>query len=146
MPEGFNDSCYGGNFSKNLAGANPIYSAQLDIPDSSWPQLKKTLTEVAMRHGAKTFDDSRSDKTLKMFSVYLCSEDGLFSFADKRTWSFPGEAPHGPQSIHVTVFAYRKDQRWHELSKDMDAALRSQWPDKLRTTSPADSRLLNSAL
>ena len=145
MPEGFNDACYGGNFGKSLAGANPIYSAQLDIPDSSWPQLKGTLTELAVQHGVKIFDDSQSDETLKMFSVYLCSESGLFALTDKRTWSFSGEAVHDQRPISISVYAYRKDQRWNDLSKDMDAALRRQWPDKLRTTEPTDSRLMNSA-
>jgi hypothetical protein len=98
-----------------------------------------------VQHGVKIFDDSQSDETLKMFSVYLCSESGLFALTDKRTWSFSGEAVHDQRPISISVYAYRKDQRWNDLSKDMDAALRRQWPDKLRTTEPTDSRLMNSA-
>jgi len=146
MPAGYNDACYGGNFSKTLAGANPIYSAELDIPDSSWPELGSALSEIAAKYSVKKFDDIRNTKTLKMFSVSLCSADGLFSMADKRTWYFPGEAPAGTPSINITVFAYKKDDRWFRLSKDLDATLRKHWPNKLRTTSTADTRLLNSAL
>jgi len=146
MPVGYSEACYGGDFSKNLAGMHPIYSAGLDIPQSSWPQLKNVLIQVAARYKVKSFADIRNTNQLKMFSVSLCSEDGLFSTFDKRTWYFPNEKPIGLPAIQINIYAYKNDERWPRLATDLDKALRRQWPKELQARSVEDSRLLNTIL
>ena len=144
VPPDFNEACYGGDFSKSLAGAHPIYSAELDVPDSSWPELKKVLLEAAAKSEVKTFDEGRDTPELKMFSLYMCSKDGLFSIVDKRTWHLSGEDPIGMPYLLISVYAYKKNERWDRFGKSLDATLRSRWPDALRTHSTNDSQLLNS--
>ena len=146
MPPGFNEACYGGDFSKSLAGAHPIYSAELDVPDSSWPELKSALLELAANSAVKTFDEGRDTPELKMFSVYMCSEDGLFSIVDKRTWHLSGKEPVGMPAIQIGVYAYKKNERWDRFGKSLDSTLRGRWPGELRLHSTNDSQLLNSAL
>jgi hypothetical protein len=146
MPDGYNAACYGGDFSKSLAGVNPIYSARLDVPESAYPVLKHTLYRVAARHHAKTFDGSRNTNRFRMFSVSLCSEAGLFAFVDKREWVEPGGPSNGPDAVMVNVFAYRDTQRWEQLARDLDSELREQWPSQLELESTANTRLLNSRL
>ena len=106
--------------------------------------MKSTLGRIAAKYGVKTFEDGRDTSQLKMFSVYLCSADGLFTTVEKRIWHFPGKALDDKSPIYISVFAYKADDRWYRLSKDVDSALRKRWPDQLRTTAPADSRLINS--
>jgi hypothetical protein len=138
MPPGFNDACYGGNFTKNLAGAKPEYSATLAIPHSSRPDLRGVLFELAAKHSLKAFDDGANYEALDFFSVYLCSSTGAFVKIDSRA--------AGEDAVRVDVFTYQGAWRSGPFVADLRAALISRWPDGLRNNDPSDTTLGNSVL
>ncbi len=137
MPPGFNEACYGGDFTKNLAGAKPVYSATLTLNRSSQPTLRKTLFQLADKHHLKAFDDGANFGG-EFFSVYLCSSKGAFMFVDNRA--------AGENQVHIEVFSYGESWRPEPFLGDLHTALVSQWPKSLRKKNLADSTLGNSIL
>ena len=137
MPPGFNEACYGGNYSKNLSGANPIYSATLTVDRPSQPTLRRLLFQLAEQHQLKAFDDGANYNN-QFFSVYLCSAQGVFASVDSRA--------AGENSVRVTVFSYKESWRPEQFVGDLSAGLSSQWPDGLRMEDPSNTTLRNSIL
>jgi hypothetical protein len=137
MPPGFNEACYGGNYSKNLSGSNPIYSATLTVDRNSQPTLRNMLFQLAEKHQLKAFDDGANYNN-QFFSIYLCSSRGAFASVDSRT--------AGENTVHVTVFSY--GESWHpeQFIGDLSSALSSQWPNGLRMEDPSNTTLRNSVL
>ena len=127
-PEGYVEACYGGNFAKNLSGAEPIYSAALDIDDSQWTKLTEIMKVVSDKHGLRFFNDTRHTESLKMISISLCSERGLFLHADKRIWHFEGQKPDSSLPLMVNIFTYRNSESWTDLAKEVDRILSKEWP------------------
>ncbi len=144
-PEGYVESCYGGDFTTKLSGAKPIYSATLDIAETQWPELTRLLASLAEKHGVRLFNDTRHTEDLRMISISLCSEDGLFMNADRRIWSFEGEQPPA-LPLMVNVFAYNNQERWHGFAKDLDTALSEQWPRELNNKPNISTQLMTSPL
>jgi hypothetical protein len=145
-PEGYVESCYGGNFAKNLSGATPIYSAVLDIDESQWPKLTEILKTVSDKHSLWFFNDTRHTESLKMISISLCSESGLFMNADKRIWNFEGEKQPPPLPLMVGIFAYRNSESWAALAKEIDQQLYRQWPKELNRKPNITTQLRTSPL
>jgi hypothetical protein len=138
MPPGFNEACYGGDFSKNLTGAKPVYSAKLDLDHSSRPILSKLLASVGGRHQMKVFDEGARFKESDLFMIYLCSEKGIFSYVDSRA--------AGSNSVRIDVFSYRESSPTVSFISDLDSALLAQWPDGLKKNGPTNTSLRNSIL
>ncbi|MFC5571584.1 hypothetical protein ACFPN1_16130 [Lysobacter yangpyeongensis] len=137
MPPGFNEACYGGNYSQYLSGANPIYSATLAVDHPSQPVLRSLLFQLAEKHQLKAFDDGANYNN-QFFSVYLCSSKGAFAFVDSRA--------AGENMVRVTVFSYRESWHPEQFVGDLSAALSSQWPNGLRMEDPSNTTLKNSIL
>lgn len=145
-PEGYVESCYGGNFAKNLSGAKPIYSVVLDIDESQWPKLTEILKAVSEKHGLRFFNDTRHTESLRMISISLCSESGLFFIADKRIWNFEGEKRPPPLPLMVNIFTYRNSETWAVLAKEVDRQFQRQWPNELKHNPNITTQLLTSPL
>ena len=145
-PEGYVEACFGGNFAKNLSGAEPIYSATLNIDESQWTKLTEILKLVSDKHGLRFFNDTRHTESLKMISISLCSERGLFLNADKRIWHFEGQKPDSPLPLRVNIFAYRNSETWTVLAKEVDRLLSKEWPKVLDNKPKITTQLRNSQL
>ena len=143
-PEGYVEACYGGNFAKNLSGAEPIYSAELDIDDSQWPKLFEILKLVSDKHGLRFFNDTRHTESLKMISISLCSERGLFLHADKRIWHVEGQKQDSSLPLMVNIFTYRNSESWTDLAKEVDRILSKEWPKALDNKPKITTQLRNS--
>ena len=137
MPPGFNQACYGGDFSKNLAGAKPAYSATLALDRSSQPILRNILFQLADKHHLKAFDEGANYKG-QFFSVYLCSSKGAFVLVDSRA--------AGENMMRIDVFSYRESWRPESFVSDLQTALVSQWPKGLQRKDLSDTTLKNSIL
>ena len=144
-PEGYVATCYGGNFTTRLSGTRPIYSATLDIGEAQWPALTQLLTSLAEKHRVRLFKDTRHTEALRMISISLCSEEGLFMNADKRIWT-KEDKQFNALPLMVNVFAYDNPERWNTFARDLDSALSQQWPRELNNKPNISTQLMNSLL
>jgi len=138
MPPGFNEACYGGDFDTNLAGAKPIYSAELTLDRPSRPVLLAMLAQLANEHRLKVFDEGAKYKEADLFLVYLCSSKGAFAFVDSRA--------AGPNAVRIVVFSYRNSWSSKSFATDLDSKLSSEWPKNLKKLDPSSTTLGNSIL
>lgn len=145
LPKGFNQACYGNGRLKS--GTTPIYYAELNIQSASLPQLNAMLRKFAEKNSLKLYDDSplvkRAFDDPDGFTMYLCSQAGLFASVDDRVWlSLPdspsGSSPEVPTSpvLSIAVTTYLNDEQWRSFSKELDSTLRSKWPNQLREVDP----------
>jgi hypothetical protein len=137
MPPGFNEACYGGDFTQNLAGGHPAYSATMTLDRASQPALRRILFGLAEKHHLKVFDDG-AEYNNEFFLIYLCSGKGAFAFVDSRA--------AGEDQIRVTVFSYRKSWHPEQFVEDLRAALSSHSQIGLRPDDASNTTLKNSLL
>lgn len=135
MPPGFNEACYGGDYSKHLSGAKPVYSATLSLDRRSQPILRDMLFKLANTHHLTAFDHGASYGQA-FLSVYLCSSKGAFAIVDDRA--------AGPNAVRINVFAYNESWQPDPFVKDLQSALASEWPDGLHEDDPKNTTLGNS--
>ncbi len=131
--EGYIDECYGSDFSKNMIGRTPSYSAVLDLDVSEWDSLKLILESFAKENELRFFEDIRRTKGLNMFSVSLCSKNGLWIHADKRIWTIGDSPEHIPLPLMITVLVYKNEDRWVSISDNLNTLLDAKWPNELNT-------------
>ena len=144
-PHGYVEACYGGDFSKNLSGTEPLYSATLDIDPSEWAKLSEALRLLSEKHRLKYFNDTRNTESLKMIFVSLCSENGLFMFADRRIWNLENKE-WGSPPLMVNIVAYRNTEQWASFAMEVDKLLREQWPQQINNKPNIEGRLMTSPL
>lgn len=137
MPPGFNEACYGGNYGKNLSGANPVYSATLTVDRPSQSALRTLLLQLADKHQLKAFDDG-ANYNHQFFSIYLCSRNGAFSFVDNRA--------AGQNRMRINVFSYRDSWHSEPFVADLKLALLAQWPGGLEMEEASATTLKSSIL
>jgi hypothetical protein len=145
-PEGYVQACYGGDFAAHLSGKQPMYLATLDINQAQWPRLTEALTSISERHSLRLFNDTRHTDGLDMIVVSLCSEQGLFMTADKRIWSVKAQPNVLELPLTITIYAYRNEQQWRPVIKDVDSTLRSEWAQQLDNKPMLEVRLKDSLL
>ena len=143
-PEGYIEECYGGDFSKNIIGKTPNYSAVLDLDVSEWDALKLALESFAKKKELRFFEDIRRTKSLNMFSVSLCSKNGLWIHADKRIWTVGDSPEHIPMPLMIRVQIFKNDAKWASISDKLNAALVEKWPNELDTEHGYKSSYRNS--
>lgn len=132
-PAGYIDECYGGDFSTNMIGKAPNYSAVLDLDVSEWDSLKLILESFAKKNELRFFEDIRRTKELNMFSVSLCSKNGLLIHADKRIWTVGDSPEHIPLPLMITVQVYKNEAKWDSISHNLNTVLDAKWPNELNT-------------
>ena len=132
-PEGYIKECYGGDFSRNMIGKTPNYSAVLDLDVPEWEELKLTLKYFSIEKELRFFEDIRRTESLNMFSVSLCSKDGLWISADKRIWTVGDSPEHIPLPLMVKVQVYKNDTKWTAISESLNNTLNEKWPNDLNT-------------
>ena len=143
-PEGYFEECYGGDFSKQMIGKTPNYSAILDLEISEWEELRTTLEIFATENELRFFEDIRRSESLNMFNVSLCSKAGLWINADKRIWTVGDSPEHVPVPLMIRVQIYKNDAKWAAISSNLNSVLRKKWPNELNTEHGYTSSYRNS--
>jgi hypothetical protein len=143
-PEGYIEECYGGDFSRNMIGKTPNYSAVLDLETSKWEELRTTLKNFANDNGLRFFEDIRQNDSLNMFNVSLCSKDGLWINADKRIWTVGDSSEHIPMPLMIRVQVYKNTEKWASISDSLNSILAKNWPNDLNTEHGYTSSYKNS--
>jgi len=143
-PEGYIDECYGGNWSKNMVGKSPSYSVVLDLHVSEWNQLKLILKKFSKTENLRFFEDIRLTKSLNMFSVSLCSKEGIWIHADKRIWTVADSPEHIPLPLMINIQIYKNASKWSSISEDLNGLLLKEWPSELNIEHSYKSSYKNS--
>ncbi len=145
-PAGYVDACYGGNFSKALAGRTAFLTADVDIPESDWPKLATLMNKAAANGGVSYFNDTRHNEGLSMILVSLCSPDGLFLMADKRVWKDSEKVLFPDSPVLITAYAYKNEATWLPFAGNLIETLKREWPDRVTVPSKRTAGLKNSQL
>jgi len=125
-PEGYVESCYGGDFREKLAGAKPELLISLELDVEHWPKLRRQLEKIAKESNVRFFYDDRDFGGLTMFNASLCSEDGLFMNVDKRIWS-NSSASNLPMML--TIFTYKNKSRWVTFIEKVRSSMEINWKE-----------------
>jgi hypothetical protein len=133
-PPGFVDACYGGNFSKRLAGATPMLYLRIQASPKTWPELAQRFAAFGALHDLRYFDTSISEPGLRMLNIHLCSAKGVWLSADKRIWADGPIDPH-PDEMPITLYTYR-DYDGQMLASECRQFL-SDWPGGVNTGLPS---------
>lgn len=125
-PEGYVESCYGGDFGEKLAGAKPELLIFLELDVEHWPKLREQLEKIAKENNVRFFFDDREYGGLTMFNASLCSEDGLFMNVDKRIWS-SSNASNLPMML--TVYTYKNKSAWISFTEKVKLSMEANWKE-----------------
>lgn len=125
-PEGYVESCYGGDFGENLVGAKPKLLISLELGVEHWPKLKGQLEDIAKENNVRFFFDDREYGGLTMFNASLCSEDGLFMNVDKRIWS---SSKDSDLPMMLTIYTYKNRSTWGSFTKKVKSSMESNWKE-----------------
>jgi hypothetical protein len=131
-PEGFVDSCYGGNWNKNMVGKSPTYLVTLDIEQHDWVRLRNILNNYSKEIDVDYFDTSIEKGKTAILSLSVCSKDGLWIHFDKRRYGL--EDPDvATRPMNVSILIYSNPEQWKTVPKKIDELLRNAWPSKVNS-------------
>lgn len=125
-PEGYVESCYGGDFVEQLAGAKPELLIMLELEVEHWPKLRGQLEKLADENDVCFFFDDREYGGLTMFNASLCSENGLFMNVDKRIWS-NSNASNVPMML--TIYTYKNKSTWVSFTEKVKSKMELEWKE-----------------
>jgi hypothetical protein len=91
-PPGFVDACYGGNFSKRLAGATPKLYLRIHASPKTWAELAKRFAAFGALHDLRYFDTSVSEPGLRITLYTYGDYDGQMHASEFRQFlsDWPG--------------------------------------------------------
>lgn len=125
-PEGYVESCYGGDFEKKLAGSKPELLVMLELEVKHWGTLRGQLEELAKESNVRFFFDDREYNGLKIFNASLCSEGGLFMNVDKRIWS-NSDVSNLPMVL--TIYTYENQSTWGSFIEKVKISMEKNWKE-----------------
>ncbi|HAT41300.1 MAG TPA: hypothetical protein DCS87_06175 [Rheinheimera sp.] len=125
-PEGYVDSCYGGDFGEKLAGSKPELLITLELGVEHWPKLKGQLEKIAKENNVRFFFDEREYDGLTMFNASLCSEDGLYMNVDKRIWA-NSDVSNSPMML--TIYTYKNQSEWVTFIENVKSSMERNWKE-----------------
>lgn len=126
-PEGYVDSCYGGDFAKNIAGIKPELTITMEVGIEHWPRLKIELERLAARSNVDFFYDDRDYGGLTMFNASLCSPKGLYMNVDKRIWESQKASKLPKLPMMMTVYVYRDKDTWSTFLSNVESEIEKNW-------------------
>jgi hypothetical protein len=125
-PEGYVESCYGGDFREKLAGSKPELLIELELGVEHWPKLKGQLEKIAKENNVRFFFDDREYGGLTMFNASLCSEDGLFMNVDKRIWA---NSSVSKLPMMLTIYTYKNQSAWVFFTEKLKSSMETNWKE-----------------
>jgi hypothetical protein len=106
-PEGFVESCYGGDFKKYLDGSGPRIAIRIPMTESVWPDLTESLRQFGAQHQLDFFDTSLRLNHAHVLGVSVCSPKGLDIYAADEVWKSDPKADGDPGFTTVFLYTYK---------------------------------------
>jgi len=126
-PEGFVESCYGGNFEKYLNGKIPRISIRMPLTESQWPDLEESLRQFSIQQNLDFFDTSLRLDHAHVLGLSVCTARGLQIHAADSVWKAEPRADGDPG--YTTVFLYSfKDFDASAIGEELVVHLQSLHP------------------
>jgi hypothetical protein len=128
-PDGFEEACYGGDFSRKLDGATPSFSMYLHATQKDWPEVARRIQQLGQQQALRYFDTSVRVAGLRMLSVHLCSPKGLWLNADKRLWDASPDPM--PDEMPIHLYVYEEAFAWKPIAQQLEQSF-ADWPTPAR--------------
>jgi len=106
-PEGFVESCYGGDFKKYRDGNGPRLSIRIPMNESDWPHLTESLKQFGVQQNLDFFDTTLRLSYAHVLGLSVCSPKGLDIYASDDVWKSHPEADFDPGYTTVFLYTYK---------------------------------------
>ena len=103
-PEGYTESCYGGDFGKYHDGNIPRISIRIAMTESQWPALAESLRQFSVEQHLDFFDTTLDLTHVHALGLSVCSPKGVFIHASEQIWKSAPQSDGDPN--HTTVYLY----------------------------------------
>ena len=107
-PEGFVESCYGGDFAKHHNGNTPRISIRVGLAESDWPGLADSLRRYSVQHKLDFFDTTMRLDHVHALGLNVCSAKGVYISAHEQLWKSNPESDHDPGHTTVTLYSFKR--------------------------------------
>ena len=126
-PEGYVDSCYGGNARHLKDGVLPKVFINVVAPEEKWPELATVVTEFGRAHGFDVFNTSETLPHVRMVSVSVCDAGGLMILTDERIFRDIAREPDG-DVVQTILYQYSPTYDWRPVAESLIEHFRHRWP------------------
>jgi hypothetical protein len=125
-PAGYVDACYGGYHSDNRQTATTEFVMRVQASEQQWPDLAARLKKFGTEHSLAVFDTSMKLDWVHMVEVSLCSQKGLFIWADNRLYTDPMP---DQDANHVLILVNRHSDQydWKPMAEGLTEVFKD-WP------------------
>jgi hypothetical protein len=106
-PQGFVESCYGGDFKKYLNGKGPRISIRIPMTESEWPDLAESLRQFSVEQNLDFFDTTLRLDYAHVLGLSVCSPKGLQVHASDDVWKSDPKADGDPGYTTVFLYTYK---------------------------------------
>ena len=106
-PEGFVESCYGGDFAKYRDGDIPRISIRIPMTENDWPDLTESLRLFGEQQKLDFFDTTLRLSYAHVLGLSVCSPKGLDIYAADSVWKSNPNADYDPGYTTVLLYAYK---------------------------------------
>jgi len=132
-PEGYVDSCYGGNARNLKDGVLPKLFIKVVAPEERWPELAAVVTEFGQAHGFDVFNGSKNLPHVRMVSVSICDPNGLMILTDERIFRDMAREPDG-DVVQTILYQYSPQFDWRPVAESLISHFRQRWPTEIEIT------------
>jgi hypothetical protein len=121
-------------FRHGQRSVRPELSIDLDITPDGWPELTALFNKFADAHRMSLRDSGRTTPGIvKVLRLSACVEDGVQVEAMEQRWASRNYAPFlAGEGLMMGVYDPDGSGQWQTIGRDFVAALRTQWPAKVR--------------
>lgn len=106
-PEGFVESCYGGDFKKHHDGNIPRISIRIPLTESQWPDLGESMRQFGTQQNLDFFDTSLRLDHAHVLGLSVCSARGLQIHAADSVWKSTARADGDPGYTTVLLYSFK---------------------------------------
>jgi hypothetical protein len=106
-PEGFVESCYGGDFKKYHDGNIPRISIRIPMTESQWPDLEESLKQFSIEQKLDFFDTSLRLDHAHVLGLNVCTERGVEIRAADSVWKSEPRADYDPGYTTVLLYSFK---------------------------------------
>ena len=126
-PEGYVDSCYGGDARNLREGVPPKLFIRVVASEQKWPEFASVVTEFGQAHGFDVFNTSKTLPHVRMVSVSVCDPDGLMILTDERIFRDMAREPDG-DVVQTIFYQYSPTFDWRPVAESLVEHFRQRWP------------------
>jgi hypothetical protein len=104
-PEGYVESCYGGDFKKYHDGNGPRLSIRFPLTESQWPDLSESLRQFSAQQHLDFFDTGLRLDYAHVLELSVCSANGVLIYAADDVWK--GKPDFDPGYTTVVLYTFK---------------------------------------